>query len=60
KVGEEGLELALASASGEDRDVIAESADLLYHLLLMLKSRNLSIELVVNELESRHQHRAPK
>jgi phosphoribosyl-ATP pyrophosphohydrolase/phosphoribosyl-AMP cyclohydrolase len=59
KVGEEGLELALASAGGEDRDVIAESADLLYHVLLMLKSRNLSIELVVQELESRHANRAP-
>lgn len=60
KVGEEGLELALASAGGEDRDVIAESADLLYHLLLLLKSRNLSIELVVKELESRHVNRESK
>jgi phosphoribosyl-ATP pyrophosphohydrolase/phosphoribosyl-AMP cyclohydrolase len=59
KVGEEGLEVALASAAGEDADVIAESADLLYHLLLLLKSRNLSLERVVRELESRHARRAP-
>jgi phosphoribosyl-ATP pyrophosphohydrolase/phosphoribosyl-AMP cyclohydrolase len=59
KVGEEGLEVALAGAGGEDREVIAESADLLYHLLLMLKSRNLSLKLVVDELASRHTGRAP-
>lgn len=59
KVGEEGLEVALASATGEDGEVIAESADLLYHLLLLLKSRNLSIELVVEELQSRHTSRTP-
>ena len=58
KVGEEGLEVALASASGADDDVIAESADLLYHLLLLLKSRNLSLARVVQELESRHINRA--
>lgn len=58
KVGEEGLEVALASAGGEDTEVIAESADLLYHLLLLLKSRNLSLTRVVQELESRHTSRA--
>jgi phosphoribosyl-ATP pyrophosphohydrolase/phosphoribosyl-AMP cyclohydrolase len=57
KVGEEGLEVALASTGGEDVDVIAESADLLYHLLLLLKSRNLSLRRVVEELESRHASR---
>lgn len=58
KVGEEGLEVALASTGGEDTEVIAESADLLYHLLLLLKSRNLSLTRVVRELESRHTSRA--
>jgi phosphoribosyl-ATP pyrophosphohydrolase/phosphoribosyl-AMP cyclohydrolase len=58
KVGEEGLEVALASTGGEDTEVIAESADLLYHLLLLLKSRNLSLTRVVQELESRHANRA--
>jgi phosphoribosyl-AMP cyclohydrolase / phosphoribosyl-ATP pyrophosphohydrolase len=58
KVGEEGLEVALASTGGEDTEVIAESADLLYHLLLLLKSRNLSLTRVVQELESRHTSRA--
>ena len=54
KVGEEGLELALASASGEDREVIAECADLIYHVLVLLKSRNLSLTRIVEELQARH------
>ncbi len=37
KLGEEGVELALAAVSRDDDAVVAESADLLYHLLLLLK-----------------------
>ncbi|HZF15246.1 MAG TPA: bifunctional phosphoribosyl-AMP cyclohydrolase/phosphoribosyl-ATP diphosphatase HisIE [Steroidobacteraceae bacterium] len=59
KVGEEGLEVALAAAGGEDKEVISESADLLYHLLLLLKSRNLSLKHVVDELASRHGGHTP-
>lgn len=58
KVGEEGLEVALAAVAEADDKVIAESADLLYHLLLLLKSRGLRLEHVVAELESRHRARA--
>jgi phosphoribosyl-ATP pyrophosphohydrolase/phosphoribosyl-AMP cyclohydrolase len=54
KVGEEGLELALAAVAQSDGDVIAEASDLLYHTLLLLKAKNLSLAQVVAELESRH------
>ena len=54
KVGEEGLEVALAAVAQTDDELVAESADLLYHLLLLLKSRGLRLEHVVAELESRH------
>ena len=54
KVGEEGLELALAAASESDEKVVAEAADLLFHLLLALKSRDLSWSVVIEELRSRH------
>lgn len=54
KVGEEGLEVALAAVAETDDKLIAESADLLYHLLLLLKSRGLRLEQVVAELASRH------
>jgi phosphoribosyl-AMP cyclohydrolase / phosphoribosyl-ATP pyrophosphohydrolase len=54
KVGEEGLEVALAAVADDDAAVIGESADLLFHLLLLLKSRDRSLLHVVLELESRH------
>lgn len=54
KVGEEGLEVALAAVAETDAKLVAESADLLYHLLLLLKSRGLRLEHIVAELESRH------
>jgi phosphoribosyl-ATP pyrophosphohydrolase/phosphoribosyl-AMP cyclohydrolase len=54
KVGEEGVEVALAGVSGEDSALIGEAADLLFHLSLLMKARGLSLEDVVKELESRH------
>jgi phosphoribosyl-ATP pyrophosphohydrolase/phosphoribosyl-AMP cyclohydrolase len=54
KVGEEGLELALASVAQSDHAVIGEAADLLYHTLLLLNAKGLSLGAVVNELKSRH------
>ena len=54
KVGEEGLEVALAAVAETDDKVIAESADLLFHLLVLLKSRGVPLESVVAELASRH------
>ncbi len=58
KVGEEGLELALAAVAQSDADVTAEAADLLYHTLLLLKARGLSLAAVVAELEARHRSRS--
>jgi phosphoribosyl-AMP cyclohydrolase / phosphoribosyl-ATP pyrophosphohydrolase len=54
KVGEEGLEVALAAVGGDDPQVVGESADLVFHLLLLLKSRGLSLRDVVRELAQRH------
>jgi len=54
KVGEEGVEVALAAVTQEDERLVSESADLVYHLALLLKSRNLSLTDVVRELEQRH------
>ena len=57
KVGEEGLEVALAAACEPDEQVVGEAADLLFHLLLLLRGRGLSFQSVVDELRSRHQQR---
>jgi len=54
KVGEEGLEVALASCLEDDAALVGECADLLYHLLVLLRSRSLSLERVVDALRERH------
>jgi phosphoribosyl-AMP cyclohydrolase / phosphoribosyl-ATP pyrophosphohydrolase len=58
KVGEEGLELALAGVCQPDNEVVGEAADLLYHAMLMLEARGLSLAQVVSELEQRHAARS--
>jgi phosphoribosyl-ATP pyrophosphohydrolase/phosphoribosyl-AMP cyclohydrolase len=57
KVGEEGLELALAAVAQSDQEIIGEAADLLYHTLLLLEVKDLSLSQVVAELEKRHAER---
>ncbi|HEX5420966.1 MAG TPA: phosphoribosyl-ATP diphosphatase [Gammaproteobacteria bacterium] len=60
KVGEEGVELALAGVAETDERVAGEAADLLYHLLLLLRLRGLRLADVAAELERRHaRHRMP-
>jgi phosphoribosyl-ATP pyrophosphohydrolase/phosphoribosyl-AMP cyclohydrolase len=54
KLGEEGVELALAAAAQDRARVTAEAADLVYHLLLLLAVREVTLADVVAELERRH------
>ena len=54
KVGEEGVETALAAVAGEDEELLNESADLLYHLLVLLCSRKLELGSLVEVLKLRH------
>lgn len=54
KVGEEGVELALAAAAGNQQEVIDEAADLVYHLLVLLADSGLSLEDIARRLEARH------
>ncbi|RME57338.1 MAG: phosphoribosyl-ATP diphosphatase [Candidatus Dadabacteria bacterium] len=55
KVGEEASETILeAVQTGNDDEFLNETADLLYHLLVLLRARNFSLEDVVKILESRH------
>jgi phosphoribosyl-AMP cyclohydrolase / phosphoribosyl-ATP pyrophosphohydrolase len=58
KVGEEGVELALAAVTQSDQAIIGEAADLLYHITLLLKAKGLSLNQVVAQLESRHAERS--
>ncbi|MBD1571693.1 bifunctional phosphoribosyl-AMP cyclohydrolase/phosphoribosyl-ATP diphosphatase HisIE [Vibrio sp. S17_S38] len=55
KVGEEGVEVALAATSGDKAELICESADLMYHLFVLLQDQGLSFNDVINKLKERHQ-----
>lgn len=57
KVGEEGVELALAAVAESDIDVTNEAADLLYHTLVLLAARDISLGSVIATLEDRHRAR---
>jgi phosphoribosyl-AMP cyclohydrolase / phosphoribosyl-ATP pyrophosphohydrolase len=54
KVGEEGVETALAAVTEDDAGLLGESADLIYHLLILLRARKLDLGGVVETLRSRH------
>lgn len=54
KVGEEGVEVALAATSGDKAELVCESADLIYHLMVLLQDQGLSMNDVVNKLKERY------
>ncbi len=54
KVGEEGLEVALAACTEQDPALLGECADLIYHLLVLLRARSLDLQQVIEELRQRH------
>ena len=55
KVGEEAIEVALASTSGDREATINESADLLYHLLVLLTDQDVQLSDVIETLNKRHE-----
>ena len=57
KIGEEGVEVALAAATEKDDLLISESADLLFHLLVLLRVKGFSLTDVADKLEQRHADR---
>jgi phosphoribosyl-ATP pyrophosphohydrolase/phosphoribosyl-AMP cyclohydrolase len=54
KVGEEGVELSLAHVAGDKNDILNESADLLFHMLVLLEDAGLSLRDVCKVLQNRH------
>jgi phosphoribosyl-ATP pyrophosphohydrolase len=53
KLGEEAVEVALAALVQDKEALIGETADMLYHLLVLLESREVTLEEVFDELERR-------
>lgn len=54
KVGEEGVETALAAMANDSDELTNEAADLMYHLLVLLQNQNLSLSRVIQRLKERH------
>ena len=54
KVGEEAVEVILAAKSQGDQRLIEEASDLIYHLLVLLAARDLSLADIETELSRRH------
>ena len=54
KVGEEGVELALAAVAGDRSEILDEAADLVYHLLVLLRDHEITLAELSATLEARH------
>ena len=54
KVGEEGVETALAAIAETDDGLVYESADLIYHLMVLLSAKDIKLADVIKELQTRH------
>ena len=53
KFGEEAVEAIIEAVKGDNKALISEAADVIFHYLIMLKSRNINFEDVMKELENR-------
>lgn len=53
KLGEEGVEAAIAAVQGDRPGLVAEAADVLYHLLVVLEGAGVPLDEVMAELEGR-------
>jgi len=54
KVGEEAIETVIAAKNRDKNEIVNETADLIYHLFVMLAEQNIELENVVNKLVERH------
>jgi phosphoribosyl-ATP pyrophosphohydrolase len=57
KVGEEAVEVVIAAKNKDKERIIFESADLLFHLLVLLQQSGVSLEDVYNELDARRKNK---
>ena len=54
KLGEETAETIIAAKNSDEAELIYESSDLIYHLLVLLNEKNISLDKVIRELKGRH------
>ena len=58
KVGEEGVETVIAALNETEQDLVNEASDLLFHLLVLLREKNVSLQTISKNLEQRHTSRS--
>ena len=54
KVGEEAIETVIAAKNNDREEIINETSDLIYHLLVLLTEKDIALSDVIGELEKRH------
>ena len=54
KVGEEGVETVIAALAQTETEMIDETSDLIFHLLVLLREKGLTLETIAKNLEKRH------
>lgn len=55
KVGEEAVETVIAALAESEEDLVNETSDLLFHLILLIREKGVSLEQIAKNLEGRHQ-----
>lgn len=53
KIGEEASEVIIAAKNGREKEIVSESADLIFHLMIMLAAKDIPLNMVREELERR-------
>ncbi len=54
KVGEEGVETVIGAVAHTEPELIDESSDLIFHLLVLLREKGITLETIAKNLEARH------
>jgi len=55
KVGEESIETILAVRNEDHEEIVSESSDLIFHLLVLLAANNVTLDEIASELSARHE-----
>jgi len=55
KVGEESIETILVVRNEDHKEIVSESSDLIFHLLVMLAANNVTLDEIADELSARHE-----
>ena len=55
KVGEESVEVVIAAKNNDEEEFVGEATDLIYHLLVLLVAKNVTVDSIETKLQDRHE-----